>query len=216
MGRDETNEVSPSLLASGERREFILASGASMIDERWLGHQLIERGLISPSQFDAAMSAESDLSLGLIAAGVLQEHDLLRFLGLQFRTRYVTTEKLSQAKVPQWVLDLLPKDICERYNVVPVRCDKQQGGVLSIVTPDPSDRQLLEVVQRTSMARKVDSYVSLTHAVKAAIRKWYKGDIHAFARVDQLLNNGYPQMLDIYDQRLIDFGGTPMDELPSD
>jgi response regulator RpfG family c-di-GMP phosphodiesterase len=187
-----------------------------MIDERWLGHQLIERGLITQTQFDAAMKGESELSLGLIAAGAIQEHDLLRFLGLQFRTRYVTTEKLSQAKVPQWVLDLLPADICERYNVVPVRCDKQQGGVLSIVTPDPTDQQLLEVVQRTSMARKVDSYVSLRHAVDAALRKWYKGDIHAFARVDQLLNSGYPQMLDIYDQRLIDFGGAPIADLPDE
>lgn len=179
-----------------------------MIDDRWLGGQLIERGLITQAQLQAAMQAEAnDLSLGLIASGAIQEHDLLRFLGLQFRTRYVTTEKLSQAKVPQWVLDLLPIDLCEQFFVVPVRCDKQQGGTLSIVMPDPADMRVREMVQRTSMARQVDTYVGLNHAIEAAIRKWYKGDIHAFARVDQMLNRGYPQMLDIYDQRLIDFGG---------
>jgi response regulator RpfG family c-di-GMP phosphodiesterase len=176
-----------------------------MLDERWLGAELLERKLIKPDQLRAAVDAGGDLCLNLLAAGAIQEHDLLRFLGLHFRTRYVTTEKLSQAKVPQWVLELLPIDLCEQFTVVPVRSDKQ-SSTISIITPDPSDERVHEAIRAASMARRVDAYVSLSHAVEAAIRKWYKGDIHAFSRVDQMLDRGYPQMLDIYDARAIDLG----------
>lgn len=188
-----------------------------MIDKKWLAAQLIERQLVTRAQAAAALQDPStDFCLNLLSAGAIQEHDLLRFLGLHFHTRYVTTEKLGQAKIAQWVIDLIPGDFCQSRFVFPVRCDKPEGGTLSIVTPDPSDDALKEEVRQFANAQKVDLYIGLSHAVEAAVRKWYKGDIHAFSRLDQSLNQGYPQMLDIYDQRLIDFDESATPELPDE
>ncbi|MCA9671979.1 MAG: DUF4388 domain-containing protein [Myxococcales bacterium] len=177
-----------------------------MLDPQWLASQLRARGLVSDGQLRAASSDGGDFCFSLLSAGAIEETALLRFLGLHFNTRYVSTEKLSKAKVPQWVLDLLPVQLCERAQVVPVRCDKQKM-VLSVVTPDPSDPRIREAVQRASRVREVHMYVALPHAIEAALRKWYRGDIHAFSRMEQKLGSGYSQMLDIYDQRAIDLGG---------
>jgi response regulator RpfG family c-di-GMP phosphodiesterase len=176
-----------------------------MIDDQWLATQLKARGVVSQAQLDAALQREGgDLCQNLMATGALQETDLLKFLGLFFQTRYVTAEKLSTAKIPQWVLDMMPLDVCEQHLVLPVRCDKQKSE-LSFVTTDPSDANIRETVQKASGAKEVQAYLALRHAIEAAIRRYYKGDIHAFARMDQSLRQNYSEMLNIYEQRLIDF-----------
>jgi len=45
----------------------------------------------------------------------------------------------------------------------------------------------------------------LPHAIEAGVRKLYRGDLHAFARMDQSLRQNYSEMMNIYEQRLIDF-----------
>jgi response regulator RpfG family c-di-GMP phosphodiesterase len=178
-----------------------------MIDDQWLAAQLKSRGLVTLAQLDAAQRQEGvDLSQGLIATGAIREADLLKFLGLYFQTRYVTTEKLSAFKIPQWVLDLVPLEICEHHMVIPVRCEKEQGQ-LSIVCTDPTNAELRDEVIKSSLMSNVQTFVALRHAVEAAIRRSYRGDIHAFARIDQSLRQNFSELMNIYEQRLIDFGG---------
>ncbi|MCC6746469.1 MAG: response regulator [Deltaproteobacteria bacterium] len=190
------------------------------MDDRRLAEQLHAAGLVTDEQYRAAhLASPEDLAFGLLSTGAISETDLLKFLGLQFQTRYVSTEKLGSATVPQWVLDLLPAELCEQLHVLPVRCDKERL-VLSIVTPDPGDPRVLEAVRRASMAQEVRAHVALRHAIEAAIRRFYKGDIHAFARMEQALGAHYGQLLNIYDQRVIDLGsgaGAPadLDRLPT-
>jgi len=176
-----------------------------MLDDNWLAERLVAEGLTTQAKVDSARSGPDDLCRGLITSGALDEASLLRFLGLHHQTRYVSTEKLSSAKVIQWVLDLLSLEFCEKYQVLPIRCDKQRT-TLSVVTPDPSDQTVIEETKRRAGVQEVMAYVSLPHAIEAGIRKFYRGDLHAFARMDESLRQNYSEMLNIYEQRLIDFG----------
>lgn len=185
-----------------------------MLDDKWLAERLVADGLVSRQHVDRALAAdEGDLSKNLISGGAIREAELLRFLGLQFQTRYVSTEKLSTAKVIQWVLDLLSLEFCEKHQVLPVRCDKQRTK-LSVVTPDPSDQTVIEETKNKSGVGEVLAYVALPHAIEAGIRKYYRGDLHAFARMDGSLRQDYSEMLNIYEQRLIDFDGSTEDLPP--
>jgi len=180
-----------------------------MLDNQWLGQQLVAEGLVTQAQLnDASRLGSGDLCRDLISSGAIEESKLLRFLGLHHQTRYVSTEKLSSAKVVQWVLDMLSTEFCEQHQVLPVRCDKQRV-TLSIVTPDPSDQQMIEETKRTAKVKDVLAYVSLPHSIEAGIRKFYRGDLHAFARMDQSLRQDYSEMMNIYEQRLIDFESEP-------
>ncbi len=176
-----------------------------MIDDQWLADQLKARGLVSQKQIDATLQeASADFCHALVAKGAVRESDLLKVLGLHLQTRYITAEKLASAKIPQWVLDFLPVELCEKHHVIPVRCSKGRT-VLSVVTPDPSDSELMNMIKAESKLDEVHGFVALPHAVEAAIRKFYRGDIHAFARMDDSLRQSYSEMLNVYEQRLIEF-----------
>ena len=176
-----------------------------MIDDQWLADQLKARGLVSQKQIDATLQeAGTDFCHALVAKGSVRESDLLKVLGLHLQTRYITAEKLSSAKIPQWVLDFLSVEFCEEHQVIPVRCSKGRT-VLSVVTQDPSDTELMNKVKAESKLEEVHGFVALPHAVEAAIRKFYRGDIHAFARMDDSLRQSYSEMLNVYEQRLIEF-----------
>lgn len=176
-----------------------------MIDDQWLADQLKARGLVSQKQIDSTLQeGGNDFCHALVAKGAVRESDLLKVLGLHLQTRYITAEKLSSAKIPQWVLDFLSVEFCEENRVIPVRCSKNRT-VLSVVTVDPSDNKLLERVKAESKLNEIQGFVALPHAVGAAIRKFYRGDIHAFARMDESLRQSYSEMLNVYEQRLIEF-----------
>lgn len=177
-----------------------------MINEQWLAAQLKARGLLTEAQVQAAVSGKSDdFCLNLLATGAITEAELLKLLSLHFQTRYVGSEKLSKAKISQAVLNSVPAELCEQLCALPVKYDKQ-NKILSVVAPDPSDSKIRDLLKQHSEALEVHIYVALRHSVEAAIRKWYKGDIHAFARAEQTMHQTYSRMLDIYDQRVIDLG----------
>lgn len=176
-----------------------------MIDQQWLAEQLLSRGLVSQTQLDGALrDGDADLCGALLATGAAKEGDLLKLLGLHFQTRYISAEKLNSAKIPQWVLDYLPLAFCEEHQIIPVRCGKRRT-VLSVVTPDPTEAGLMDLVKREAGLPEVQGYIALPHAVQAAIRKFYKGDLHAFERMDEGLRQSYNEMLNVYEQRLFEF-----------
>ncbi|MBW2731324.1 MAG: hypothetical protein JRH20_02965, partial [Deltaproteobacteria bacterium] len=175
-----------------------------MLDPRWLARQLLERSLVTHEKLlTAEQRGGSDLALNLIATGAVTEPDLLRMLGLHFRTRYVTTEKLGQAQIPPSVLEKLTLEQCERSLAAPVKWEPE-SETLSVVVGNPNLPALAQELRRVSGARSIEMNVALSAGVQAAIRKWYRGDIHAFSKVERSLDHGYPQMIDMYDQRAID------------
>ena len=177
-----------------------------MIDAAWLALELQRRNLVTAAQLRAAQATgNADLCLTLLQQGAVVEDDLLRFLGLHFQTQYVTTEKLGQVQVPPELLERVPAALAQQLALVPIRFDAARG-LLSVIASDPSDPQLVPALLRTTGATEVVTYVALAHAVEAARNKWYAGDTEAFARVAGAVERGYSRLLDIYDQRTIDFG----------
>jgi hypothetical protein len=50
----------------------------------------------------------------LIEIGAMSETDLLKYLANVYKTRFVTTEKLSKASIADNVLALVPRKVAER------------------------------------------------------------------------------------------------------
>lgn len=142
-----------------------------MVENQWLARQLLARGLASEAQIKEALGRGGDLGEALVMTGVVKELDLLRLLSLHYKTQYITRDKLLAAKIPDWVLELLPADFCRRYNVLPVRFDSQHA-ILSLLLLDPSDEALLDAVrwevQKRRPVRQVRPYVALASAILEA------------------------------------------------
>lgn len=168
--------------------------------------QLVEAGLISPAQQEAAHNqlriVGGRVEEALLDLGLIQEGALLKHLAAQKKTRFVATDKLARADIDVATLKLVPKKMAEQDVVFPVLFDAT-NGVLSVVTPDPDDVELVRRVQSASGVKQVRALMARPAAVKAAVAKSYNGDIHAFALLDRDAHAQFTNMLDVFERNLV-------------
>ncbi len=115
----------------------------------------------------------------IIDNDIMSEADLLKALSGIYRTNYLSTEKLSKAEIPRATVQMIPRRVAETLGVFPVLFDPQKN-VLSVVTADPDNQDVLNDIQVVSGAGSVKAFVVRPAAVAAAIRKHHGGDPHAF------------------------------------
>ncbi|MCA9601780.1 MAG: DUF4388 domain-containing protein [Myxococcales bacterium] len=163
--------------------------------------RLVKDGLISPQQRDQVLLAARrgvDMSCtdAIVDLRILPEVDLLKHLANVYRTNFVTTQKLAQARVDQRALQLVPLKVAERLAVCPILFDVP-NQTLAIVTDSFEDDDVGKQVQMASGVREVKVYLARRAAVKTLIRKYYRGEQSAFLelqmRSDAGQNQGPPQ-----------------------
>ena len=149
-----------------------------------LGEKLIEAGLVSAEAVEQALSHQKITShrLGdcLVELGLMQEGVLLRFLAAEFKTRFVSAEKLAQAKIAPDVLEKVPVRMAEKQDFLPIAFDPERR-VLSIVMAEPQNEALVKEIAIVTDMTEVFAYVGVRSAIQAAIKKHYYGDPTAFS-----------------------------------
>lgn len=134
----------------------------------------------------------------LMDAG-MSEQDVLKALAAVYKTRFVSTERLSKAQIDRAVLDMVPRKVVERYSVVPILHDPSTA-TLSVVIADPDNVQALEEVKVVARVRQVVGLLARPAAVNALVRKVYFGEPNAFAGVERAAQN-WPQMMDVFERQ---------------
>ena len=149
-----------------------------------LGEKLIEAGFVSAEAVEQALSHQKITShrLGdcLVELGLMQEGTLLRFLAAEFKTRFVSAEKLAQAKIAPDVLEKVPVRMAEKQDFLPIAFDAERR-ILSIVMAEPQNEALVKEIAIVTDMTEVFAYVGVRSAIQAAIKKHYYGDPTAFA-----------------------------------
>ena len=115
----------------------------------------------------------------MIDHDIMSEADLLKALSAIYRTHFVSTEKLAKADIPRATVQMIPRRVAETLGVFPVLFDRQKN-VLSVVTADPDNVDVLRDIQLVSGAQEVKAFVARPAAIAAAIRKHHAGDARAF------------------------------------
>ena len=153
-----------------------------------LGEQLVEAGLVSVEAIESALQQQKITGhrLGdcLLELGLIQEVALLRFLAAEFKTRFVSADKLAKAKIPPEVLDKVPVRMCEAQSFLPLALDNERK-ILSIVMAEPQNLALVKEITLVTEMDEVFAYVGVRSAISAAIKKHYYGDHTAFAALEQ-------------------------------
>src|SRR5262245_4502878 len=102
-----------------------------------LGDRLVTEGLISAEQLQRALAAQKGtrdkLGSVLIRMNYLTEERLLAFLTRQYNVPSIT---LSQLDIDPEVLRLVPAQLAERLQVLPI---KRNGNVLTLAMADPTN-----------------------------------------------------------------------------
>lgn len=110
-----------------------------------LGEILIEAGKLTPSQLEETLKSQvifgGRLGTNLIEMGYLEEEDLAKFLSKKLGFPCATPEQLMS--VPPEIIKLIPREIAEKYKVVPLSRDKKR---LTLAMLDPADLSVIDAI----------------------------------------------------------------------
>jgi response regulator RpfG family c-di-GMP phosphodiesterase len=168
--------------------------------------RLLEKGLVTAEQREAALNhhrvVSGRIEEVLLELGFVDEAALLKFLAAEQGTRFVSTERLSKADIPMETLALVPRKMAEQETVFPVLFDAA-SGLLSVVTADPDNMGPLRQLQSGGPVKVVRALVARPAAIRAAINKYYGGDIYAFAQLDRSAHEQFSNMLNVFERNLV-------------
>jgi len=123
---------------------------------RQVGQILVARGIVTAEQIEQAISEQQSqghhrlLGEVLVDCGICSEDQVVEALAEAYDVPYAKlSPKLADAKV----VDLLPRDFCEKYGVLPLF---KVEGHLTVAVSEPSNVFLIEdIARRTSCAVNV-------------------------------------------------------------
>ncbi|MDL1972920.1 MAG: type IV-A pilus assembly ATPase PilB [Deltaproteobacteria bacterium] len=139
-----------------------------------LGERLIKAGIITQAQLDRALEEQKisggRLGYNLIRLGYIDEETLVSFLAKEFG---LDTIKLRKIDIDQSLISLIPQQVAERYQVIPVSKD---GNKLVVATSDPFNIFILNDLEFIT-EHKIELVLAEELAVREAIDRYYGSPI---------------------------------------
>ncbi len=143
-----------------------------------LGELLVRENLITISQLQQAQEAQRKdggrLGYNLTKLGFIQEQDLTNFLAKQYG---VPAINLSDFEIEADVIKLIPKDVAEKHQVIPVN---RAGSSLIVAMSDPSNIFAIDDIKFLT-GYNIEVVVAAEGAIKAAIERYYNPNAAAAA-----------------------------------
>ena len=110
-----------------------------------MGEMLVEARLLTPAQLTEALRNQvnfgGSLGTNIIDMGFLEEEDLAEFSSRQLGLPCATTEELMS--VSPDVIRLVPKELAEKYMIIPLSREKKR---LTLAMLDPSDLSIIDEI----------------------------------------------------------------------
>jgi type II secretory ATPase GspE/PulE/Tfp pilus assembly ATPase PilB-like protein/FixJ family two-component response regulator len=134
-----------------------------------LGDILVKAALIEAKELDQARKQkDSNEFLGdyLVRAGMLTESKIIAALQKQLGVEFVDLREVS---IPQNVARCLPKELCEKSRLLPVRLD---GSALTVAMADPSDIITCDNIGRVTGLRVVPLLAASSQIVEKITQAW--------------------------------------------
>ena len=139
-----------------------------------LGELLVREKLITPLQLQKAVveqrSTGGRLGHHLTKLGYIEENDLTSFLSQQYG---VPSINLSDFEIDGEVLKLVPREVVQRHQVIPVN---RAGNVLIVAMSDPSNIYAVDDIKFVTNLN-IEVVVASDTAIAEAIDKYYNQQV---------------------------------------
>jgi len=135
-----------------------------------LGDLLLDAGLITSEQLKSALEEKSPsekLGDTLLRVGYLTEQQLIEVLEFQLGVPHVN---ITQYPIEQETVQLVPKDLAMRHQVMPIRTEDNQ---LFIAMSDPMDYYVIEEL-RMATGYQIVPAIATKDSLQRAISKYYE------------------------------------------
>lgn len=145
-----------------------------------LGEILVKQGLVPADRLARALDEQrksgQKLTQILIGQGLLKDAQVLKALEQHFQ---VSGIDLNTFPVQPAAIQLIPKDICEKNQLIPVQ--KSSAQVLVVAFLDPSNVFIKEDLRFISKCR-IQAVVGTELGISAAIDKYYGANVGAILK----------------------------------
>ncbi len=135
-----------------------------------IGELLVKENLLSSEQLlkarEEAASQGKRLGAQITALGFMDENELTEFVAKQYG---VPSINLDDFQIEPEVLALIPEDVANKHNVVPVN---RAGSTLILATADPSNIFALDDIKFLT-GYNIQPVVASEEAIRAAIETYY-------------------------------------------
>ena len=140
-----------------------------------LGELLVRNKLISKEQLDKALHIQktsgNKLGYDLVKLRYVTDEDIAQCLSKQFG---IPAINLSHFEIDQAVLDLIPVEVCRKYDLIPVN---RTGAVLTVAMADPTNIRAMDEINFIC-GYQVEPVVASDFAIRESVDKYY-GSAHA-------------------------------------
>jgi type II secretory ATPase GspE/PulE/Tfp pilus assembly ATPase PilB-like protein/FixJ family two-component response regulator/RNA polymerase subunit RPABC4/transcription elongation factor Spt4 len=156
------------------KQQLKISNYAALLDENRgvMGNILIKSGLMGKEDLDRAIIDKLPgefLSETILRLGITTESKIIRALQTHLRIEYVDLREMTLA--PE-VVRFLPRDLCERNRLVPIKLDARQ---MTIAMADPSDIFKCDNISIMT-GLKVVPVVAGSDDILSQIKKAYGGE----------------------------------------
>jgi adsorption protein B len=133
-----------------------------------LGHRLVEKGLLTEEQLEAAITSPVRRRLGreLLLRGYIDSTQLVQALAEQLDLEWAP---LNPFKLDKRLVDAVPRRVASHYGVLPVA---EEGDTLVLASEGPVSQVSLGAISR-QLKRPVRSRLAPQGRVTLGIRYWY-------------------------------------------
>jgi type IV pilus assembly protein PilB len=136
-----------------------------------IGELLLRERLITTDQLKKAIEEQKKsggrLGYNLTKLGFITEKDLTGFLSRQYG---IPTIDLSSHEVDHEIVKLIPEDVAQKYQVIPV---SRTGSTLVVAMADPSNIFAIDDIKFLT-GYNVEPLVASDASIKTAIEKYYE------------------------------------------
>src|SRR5690242_12359046 len=135
-----------------------------------IGELLVREKMLSLQQLqqaqDEAKRTGKRLGATLARLGYVDDQRLTQFVAKQYSLPSIN---LSEIEIDQAVLKLVPREICEKHQVIPVR---RNGPTLVVAMADPSNIYAIDELKFLTQYN-IDPVVSSEAGIEAALSRYY-------------------------------------------
>ena len=135
-----------------------------------IGELLVREKMLSLQQLqqaqDEAKRTGKRLGVTLSRMGYVKDQDLTQFVAKQYSLPSIN---LSEIEIDASVLKLVPREICEKHQVIPVR---RSGPTLIVAMADPSNIYAIDELKFLTQYN-IEPVVASEGALEAALSRYY-------------------------------------------
>ncbi len=145
-----------------------------------LGELLLREKLVNVEQLHQARTAQKEgegLGYTLAKLGYVEESHLINFLSRQYG---VPSINLDECEVPEDVIKMVPREVAERHNLVPIA---RQGSTLIVAMADPGNIYAMDDVKFLT-GLNVEVVVASETSIHKALERYYGATDYAAVMQD--------------------------------